>query len=76
MSYEPGDVAEGFELKNANESIGGEMVTLDSVLTKSGAIVLFEYNHCPYVVASVDRINRAAEKAKPTRNGFCEHQFQ
>ena len=51
MSYEPGDVAEGFELKNANESIGGGMVTLDSVLTKSGAVVLFECNHCPYVVA-------------------------
>ena len=29
MSYEPGDVAEGFELKNANESIGGKTVSLD-----------------------------------------------
>ena len=70
MSYEPGDVAEGFELKNANESIGGKMVSLDSVLTKSGAVVLFECNHCPYVVASVDRINRAAEKANQLGMGF------
>ena len=49
MGYEPGDVASGFNLPNAN---GGGEVSLDEVLTEVGAVVVFECNHCPYVAVS------------------------
>ena len=60
MGYEPGDVVSGFDLPNAN---GSGNLSLDKVLTDVGAIVVFECNHCPYVIGNVDRMNKAAEKA-------------
>ena len=67
MGYEPGDVVTGFSLANAN---GEGEVTLDEVMTEVGAVVLFECNHCPYVVGSINRINRAAAKAAELGMGF------
>ena len=67
MGYEPGDVASGFNLPNAN---GGGEVSLDEVLTEVGAVVVFECKHCPYVVGSINRINKAAAKAEELGMGF------
>ena len=67
MGYEPGDVVTGFSLANAN---GEGEVTLDEVMTEVGAVVLFECNHCPYVVGSINRINKAATKAAELGMGF------
>ncbi|MFL2962362.1 MAG: thioredoxin family protein [Candidatus Poseidoniaceae archaeon] len=67
MGYEPGDVVTGFSLANAN---GEGEVTLDEIMTEVGAVVLFECNHCPYVVGSINRINRAAAKAAELGMGF------
>ena len=67
MGYEPGDVVSGFTLPNAN---GGGEVSLDDVMTEVGAVVVFECNHCPYVVGSINRINKAAEKAEELGMGF------
>ena len=67
MGYEPGDVVTGFSLANAN---GEGEVTLDEVMTEVGAVVLFECNHCPYVVGSINRINKAAAKAAELGMGF------
>jgi peroxiredoxin len=67
MGYEPGDVVTGFSLADAN---GEGEVTLDEVMTEVGAVVLFECNHCPYVVGSINRINKAAAKAAELGMGF------
>ena len=67
MGYEPGNVVSGFSLANAN---GDGEVTLDEVMTEVGAVVLFECNHCPYVVGSVNRINKTAAKATELVMGF------
>ena len=67
MGYEPGNVVSGFSLANAN---GDGEVTLDEVMTEVGAVVLFECNHCPYVVGSINRINKTAAKATELGMGF------
>ena len=67
MGYEPGDVVSGFSLSNAN---GEGEVTLDEVMTEMGAVVVFECNHCPYVIGSINRINKAAAKAAELGMGF------
>ena len=67
MGYEPGDVVTGFSLANAN---GEGEVTLDEVMTEVGAVVLFECNHCPYVVGSINRINKIAARAAELGMGF------
>ena len=67
MGYEPGDVVSGFDLPNAN---GSGNLSLDKVLTDVGAIVVFECNHCPYVIGNVERMNKAAEKANSLGIGF------
>ena len=67
MGYEPGDKVSGFTLPNAN---GGGELSLDDVMTDVGAVVLFECNHCPYVVGSVKRINKAAALAEELGMGF------
>jgi thiol-disulfide isomerase/thioredoxin len=59
-----------FELGNANPSIGGELVNFSDRLQSNGLIILFECNHCPYVVASIDRINEMANFASSKEIGF------
>ncbi len=70
MGLEPGDAALAFDLANANPDHGGEQVTLEDIMTSSGAVVVFECNHCPYVVGSIERIERMAEKARHLGMGF------
>lgn len=47
-----GDKAPDFNLKN----IDGKMVKLSDFNTKSGVVVIFTCNHCPYAKAYEDRI--------------------
>ena len=70
MGFEPNDKVTGFNLPNANPGVGGDNVSLDDVLTDAGAIVVFECNHCPYVVASVERIESLAGRARELGMGF------
>lgn len=67
---EPGDKALNFELKNANIIDGKILISLDDIMGENGAVVLFECNHCPYVVGSIDRINNVAKFALENKLGF------
>ena len=67
---EPGHSAIPFDLPNANSSVGGEQVSFESVAGEKGTIVLFTCNHCPYVVASMERIANLAEQATGLGIGF------
>lgn len=70
MSIEISGKMPNFELGNANPSIGGELVNFSDRLQSNGLIILFECNHCPYVVASIDRINEMANFASSKEIGF------
>jgi len=70
MTLNIGDKAIDYSLKNANEEIGGQSLTLEQSAKENGLVVVFECNHCPYVVASVDRMNRMSEYCKSNQIGF------
>ncbi len=70
MGLEPGDEAHAFNLTNANIEHGGDEVSLADVVTEQGAIVVFECNHCPYVVGSIERIENMAARAREYGLGF------
>ncbi len=70
MGLEPGDEASAFNLMNANIENGGEEVSLTDVITEQGAIVVFECNHCPYVVGSIERIEKMAARSREYGLGF------
>ena len=59
-----------FELDNANPLVGGESVNFSESLQSNGLIILFECNHCPYVIASIERINEMANFASSNKIGF------
>ena len=59
-----------FNLKNANTAFGNEQQSLSDSMAKNGCVVVFECNHCPYVVASVGRMNNMAEYCKVNGIGF------
>lgn len=67
---EPGSKAPDFELSNANNNYGDRKTSLRDVLGEKGAVVLFTCNHCPYVVGSEARIEKAAEIARNHGLGF------
>ena len=67
---EPGDQAPDFELPNANAVVGGGSMTLSDAMGDNGAIVMFTCNHCPYVVGSEGRIEKAAARARELGMGF------
>ena len=71
MGLEPGDKAAGFNLKNANPDNGGDKVSLGDVVTEQGAIIVFECNHCPYVVGSIERLEKMAARARDYGLGFA-----
>ena len=67
---EPGDKAPTFNLPNANKTHGESVVGLDGVIGKTGGVVMFTCNHCPYVVASEGRIEEIAKMAREFGLGF------
>ena len=70
MSLGIGDKAPEFHLQNANCNIGGEHSTLSASMGNNGCVVVFECNHCPYVIASIDRMNNMAEYCNVNGIGF------
>ncbi len=71
QSIEPGAEAPDFELPNANQSSGSRTMSLSDVMGENGAILFFTCNHCPYVVGSEPRIEKAAERARNEGLGFA-----
>jgi peroxiredoxin len=67
MGYEPGDEVSGFRLANAN---GEGMLSLEEIMGNNGTVVVFECNHCPYVIGNISRIEKAAKKAEQLGMGF------
>ena len=70
MPLSTGDTAPAFELPNANANVGSSTVSFEGAKLERGTLVLFECNHCPYVVASVGRINAMAETCLSQGIGF------
>ena len=70
MTLSVGDSLVDFTLKNANNSIGGDEVNAVKYAQENGLIVAFECNHCPYVVASVLRMNSLAKYCFDNGIGF------
>ncbi|GIR08063.1 MAG: hypothetical protein CM15mP18_3920 [Methanobacteriota archaeon] len=70
MSLEPGMTAPDFHLPNANANHGPDAMDLAAARGESMAPLFFECNHCPYVVASVGRLNAMAEHAASLGVGF------
>jgi peroxiredoxin len=60
LSYQIGDVAEDFKLKN----VDGNMISLADFEEAKGFIVIFTCNTCPVSVANEDRIIALNEKYK------------
>tara|TARA_B100000214_G_scaffold242022_1_gene177324 strand:- start:475 stop:1017 length:543 start_codon:yes stop_codon:yes gene_type:complete len=67
---EPGDSAPKFSLKNANTNVAKELVSLEDVMGENGAIIVFECNHCPYVIASIERMNKMCNRSSDMGIGF------
>ena len=65
-----GQKAPNFNLRNANKAHGGETMSLDDARGENGTIVVFECNHCPYVIASIGRMEDMAVFAKQSNIGF------
>ena len=76
MPLQTGDSAPGFDLPNSNPAIGGDNVSFSDAAGANGTLVVFECNHCPYVVASVDRINAMADASRNTRGDHYIPQVQ
>ena len=70
MSLATGDAAPDFSLQNANAAHGSSTMSLNDVAGENGTLVVFECNHCPYVVASIDRMNAMAAKCQGLGIGF------
>jgi len=62
-----GDTAPGFRLPATD----GPIISLDDVAGENGTVIAFICNHCPYVLAVVDRIVREAEALAPAGVGFA-----
>jgi len=70
MSLATGDAAPDFSLQNANAAHGSSTMSLNDAAGENGTLVVFECNHCPYVVASIDRMNAMAAKCQGLGIGF------
>ena len=70
MSLRLADPAPKFSLTNANASEGDSTMTFEDAAGVNGTVVVFECNHCPYVIASVSRMESMAEKCVELGVGF------
>lgn len=70
MSLATGDAAPDFSLQNANAANGSSTMSLNDAAGENGTLIVFECNHCPYVVASIDRMNAMAAKCQGLGIGF------
>ena len=70
MALNIGDKAVDYTLKNANEEIGGLTLNLQQSAGENGLVIVFECNHCPYVVASIERMNNMSDYCNSKQIGF------
>ena len=70
MTLEIGDAPPSFRLLNANPNVGGEEISLEQAFGSGGLVVVFECNHCPYVVASISRMDAMADFCNQNSIGF------
>ena len=70
MTILVGDKAPNYSLKNSNTAEGEDVLSLSDSIGNRGCVVVFECNHCPYVVASVERINAMSAYCKEREIGF------
>lgn len=70
MGLAIGDAAPPFELTNAHPSIGGPAMTFDDATGALGTVVVFECNHCPYVIANIGRMESMAVWCDEVGLGF------
>ena len=70
MTLSTGDAAPVFSLRNANAAHGSTTMSLNDAYGENGTLIVFECNHCPYVVASIDRMNAMASKCQGLGIGF------
>ena len=70
MTLNIGDAAPAFELQNSNATEGFSMMNLEGSRGENGLIVVFECNHCPYVISSISRLEAMAGKANGLNIGF------
>lgn len=79
---EPGDNAADFKLRNAQSFVSEKHseksknsfkpvhMTLEQIIGETGGVIMFTCNHCPYVVASEERIESIASLCRDNRLGF------
>ena len=70
MSLNIGDAAPALELQNSNEKHGSPVMNVETSRRENGLIVVFECNHCPYVIARISRLEAMAAKANDLNIGF------
>ena len=70
MTLNIGDAAPAFELQNSNATEGLSMMNLENSRGENGLIVVFECNHCPYVIASISRLEAMSGKSNSLGIGF------
>lgn len=70
MPLHIGDPAPAFALQNSNPNHGDSIMNIDQACRGNGLIVVFECNHCPYVIASISRLEAMAMKARDLDIGF------
>lgn len=62
-----GFIAPSFELKDV---VSGKQITYNDIKGKTGTLVIFICNHCPYVIHIIDELVRVAKAYQPLGIGF------
>lgn len=70
MALHTGDKAPNFNLPNAHDSVGESMMSIEQARRENGLIVVFECNHCPYVIGSISRLEAMAKSSNEKGIGF------
>lgn len=70
MTISLGQIAPDFELTNANTKVGDQTMNFKQSAGSNGTVIVFECNHCPYVIASIERMESMAAWCNQAGIGF------
>lgn len=70
MALTIGDTAPSFKLTNAHAGKGKNPMSFEDAKGANGTVVVFECNHCPYVIASIERMESMASWCNQAGIGF------
>ena len=70
MPLSLGQIAPAFQLTNANAAVGEPTMNFKQSAGLQGTIIVFECNHCPYVIASIERMESMAAWCGEVGVGF------